>query len=980
MIYRFLLPVCLLACGLSAAAEPPVAVPVGKGSYASSPPPQADEKRRGDKAANMDSWPIAVDPSTGDQPIPTNQWWTNLITRPFTGTVWPYPLAVRPEASGVRVFFPVAWNEKGTDMVLDRPIAIRADSGGGASRPDVVIADFEGATFPEGWSVSGEAFGAGPVGGPVDGQSPVEGYIGQSFANSHHGGDRNLGELSSPVFVIERKRLQFLVGGGKNPETQGVRLLVDGVPVRQANGVDRARPVVASWDVEEYAGKEARIVLFDEATGGWGHVMADQFVQTDREAPASESAADETTTFRAKACQALRWGDWSLTLRMPGDKSGNEFLEITIGRGMPYCWADFHGVAAVVETFGGASFQSADGKPAVFPLMADRVVIVFPDRQFVVFAPPGSEIRKEGSRLRFQFAGPLRRIAVSPLPAGLLPGVLAPAAMTPPLDTRISWSYDPAKAIVRTRWDITTDGGSNPMVQGWLPHHYRDGQESVTYDGPEFFTPRGKMRCALGTSFSFAFRFDGIVPSLPPPPGGGGFQVDRMEEYLSNFAEKWKYGGDTYWGGKDLLRAGQCLDIASLTGRTALAEDLREKLRGALADWFTYTPGEPEHYFARYSRWKALIGFNDSYGSFQFTDNHFHYGYFTMASALLALHDPVFLPEFGPMATLVAKQYANWDRKDPEFPFLRTFDIWEGHSNAGGFGGPNGNNQESSSEAMQSWAGLFLLGSALGNEGMRDAGAMGFAMERAATMQYWFNDPAWKIGPEASNWPAAYKHSVGGIVFSAGQAFATYFSGDPGWIYGIQWLPVSTALDYLAIDPAFSKWLYGRMWEERAEWLTGHNERREKEAAGRNQAFFPEENTITSIGPALGNVLLGFQLQFDPAGMLAELDKLWAAGDPVGTDPNGATVNYFLSHANLALGPRQWDWHASLPTAAVYKHPATGALTFVAVNYSDRPVEAAFHEKEAVAGTLTIPPHQLVTASALKPLSPPPTPASPGAP
>ncbi|MFZ4774744.1 MAG: glycosyl hydrolase [Terrimicrobiaceae bacterium] len=969
---RLILSALLLAVCHSSPAQSPV--PIGKGSYASSPPPQADQKRNGDKAANMDSWPIAVDPSALDQPIPTNQWWTNLITRPFTGTVWPYPLAVRPETSGVRVFFPVAWNAGGNDMLLERPIAIRADSGGGLSRPDVVIADFEGNTFPEGWSISGDAFGEGPASGPVDGQSPVEGYIGKSFANSHHGGDRMMGELSSPAFVIERKRLQFLVGGGKNPETLGVRLLVNGVPVRQANGIDRARPVVASWDVEEFAGKEARIVIVDESTGGWGHVMADQFVQTDREAPAAGAAADETTTFHAKACQALRWGDWSLTLRMPGDQSEKEFLDVTIGRGMPYCWVDFHEVAAVVETFDGAAFETADGKPAVFPMKSDRVVIAFPDRKFVVFAPPGSEIEKEGPRLRIQFSGPLRRIAVSPLPAGVLPEALAAAAMTPPLDTRISWTYDPKAATVQTRWDMTLDGEGKQMVQGWLPHHYRDGQAGVTYEGPEFSTPRGKMRCALGTSFSFTFRFDGMLPTLPAPTGEGGFNTARMEGYLSAFADKWKYGGDTYWGGKDLLRAGQCLDIAAETGRTALAEDLKGKLHNALADWFTYTPGEPEHYFARYSRWKALIGFNDSYGSFQFTDNHFHYGYFTMASALLALHDPGFLPEFGPMATLVAKQYANWDRNDREFPFLRTFDIWEGHSNAGGFGGPNGNNQESSSEAMQSWGGLFLLGSALGDSGMRDAGAMGFAMERAATMQYWFNYPAWKEGPAASNWPPAYKHSVGGIVFSAGQAFATYFSGDPGWIYGIQWLPVSPVLDYLAIDPAFSKWLYGRMWEERAEWLTGHNQRREKEAAGRNQAFFPEENTISSIGSALGNVLLGYQLQFDPASMLAEFDKLWAAGDAVGTDPNGAPVNYYLAHANLALGPRQWDWHASLPTAAVFKLPTSGALTFVAVNYSDKPVEVAFSEKGTASGILKIPPHQIVSSGNLQAIVPPAAP------
>ena len=960
---RFLLPACVFAVCLSAGAQTPV--PVGKGSYAASPPPQADAKRNGDKAADMDAWPLAIEAAASDLPVPTNQWWTNLITRPFTGTVWPYPLAIRPETSGVRVFFPIAWNEGGNDMLLEHPLAIRADSGGASGRPDVMIADFEAGSFPAGWVTTGDAFGSGPTKGPVQGQSSVEGYAGQSFANSHHQGDRSTGELTSPAFKIERKRIQFLVGGGKDIESLGVRLLVDGAAVRQASGTDRERPVTVSWDVAEFEGKQARILMVDNATGGWGHVLADQIVQTDRDAPPPNSAGDESTTFRAKACKALRWGDWSLTLRLTGEKSAGEYLDVTIGRGMPYCWTDFHEAAAVIETFKDATFESADGRAAEFPLKADRVIVSFPDRKFAVFAPPGSVIERDGTRLRFQFQSPLRRLAVSPLVEGIKIDTLAASAMTPPVDTRISWTYDPVSATVRTKWDLTLDGGGKSMLQGWLPHHYREGKSDTVYDGPVYSTPRGKMRCASGTSFQFAFRFAGIVPALPSPADGSGFDKERMTGYLTDFTEKWKYGGDTYWGGKDLLRAGQCLNIATATGKTAIADSLREKLHSALADWFTYTPGEPEHYFARYSRWKALIGFNDSYGSFQFTDNHFHYGYFTMASALLALQDPGFLTEFGPMATLVAKQYANWDREDREFPFLRTFDIWEGHSNAGGYGGGNGNNQESSSEAMQSWAGLFLLGSALDNKGMRDAGAMGFAMERAATMQYWFNYSAWKDGPEASNWPPAYKHSVGGIVFSAGQAFATYFSGDPGWIYGIQWLPVSTALDYLAIDPAFSKWLYGRMWQERADWLTGHNERRKKEAAERNQNFTPEENTIRSIGTALGNVLLGYQLQFDPAGMLAELDPLWTARDQVGIDPNGATVNYYLAHANLALGPRQWDWHASLPTAAVYKHPVTGALTYVAVNYSASPAVVTFYKNGVSSGTLTAPPRGEIRAGKL---------------
>ena len=134
-----------------------------------------------------------------------------------------------------------------------------------------------------------------------------------------------------------------------------------------------------------------------------------------------------------------------------------------------------------------------------------------------------------------------------------------------------------------------------------------------------------------------------------------------------------------------------------------------------------------------------MVGYSTSYDSETFNDHHFHYGYFTYAAALLALVDDDFRNNYGDMITLVAKDYANWDRKDTRFPMFRTFDPWAGHSFAGGMGDDNGNGQESSSEAMQGWGGLYLLGVALGNNEMRDAGMFGWLSEARGTAEYWFD-------------------------------------------------------------------------------------------------------------------------------------------------------------------------------------------------------------------------------------------------
>ena len=120
-------------------------------------------------------------------------------------------------------------------------------------------------------------------------------------------------------------------------------------------------------------------------------------------------------------------------------------------------------------------------------------------------------------------------------------------------------------------------------------------------------------------------------------------------------------------------------------------DTLRNSLRTALTDWFTYTPGEKAHYFARYPNWHALIGFKPSYGSEGFNDNHFHYGYFTTAAAMLGHGGPAVPADYGAWRRLVAKEYANWDRtRHPISRSCATFDVWEGHSWAGGLSSPDG--------------------------------------------------------------------------------------------------------------------------------------------------------------------------------------------------------------------------------------------------------------------------------------------------
>lgn len=149
---------------------------------------------------------------------------------------------------------------------------------------DLIIADFEGPDYGL-WQVQGEAFGTGPARGALPGQMPVDGFRGQRLVNSFHQGDDSVGTLTSPEFLIERKFLSFLIGGGKSDKL-ALQLVVDGKVVRSSTGPNDRQGgsetlAVDSWDVSEFSGATAILRIIDKATGGWGHLNVDHIVQTD---------------------------------------------------------------------------------------------------------------------------------------------------------------------------------------------------------------------------------------------------------------------------------------------------------------------------------------------------------------------------------------------------------------------------------------------------------------------------------------------------------------------------------------------------------------------------------------------------------------------------------------------------------------------------------------------------------------------------
>jgi hypothetical protein len=134
--------------------------------------------------------------------------------------------------------------------------------------------DFEEPNLDPGWILQGDAFvGTGNIHHPPGRE--ILGQVGQRFINSFtpQRGDAATGSAVSPAFRIDRTRLGFLIGGGRSCK---VLLRIDGRDVLEQTGYDTTQFHDVVWDVSAYQGKEARLVLIDQATPIWGHLMLDR--------------------------------------------------------------------------------------------------------------------------------------------------------------------------------------------------------------------------------------------------------------------------------------------------------------------------------------------------------------------------------------------------------------------------------------------------------------------------------------------------------------------------------------------------------------------------------------------------------------------------------------------------------------------------------------------------------------------------------
>ena len=620
--------------------------------------------------------------------------------------------------------------------------------------------------------------------------------------------------------------------------------------------------------------------------------------------------------FEPGPAKLAKASDWAIDISFA---RGEDDMQVTVAHGNPYAFVNLsRGDLRLRLPAPGERFDTgADAR-----VLALRVN----GKAYALFAPSGA---------RWEAVSPTEWIGRLPadkryLSAAVLPddkpetlALFAKHAYAFVQDTRVEWRYDTAKSQVETTFKATTrvmEGPDNGPLQGLYPHQWFKNATVEGNLGPAYETVRGKIRLLAGAQFKTSHAYAGFVPYWP-----GVGESPRKAELADLMATDKRNarrlmlpeGKSAYWQGKGLQRITKLLDVVEQQGDKEGRDELLALLKKRMEEWFSGS--DSKRYFFYDKSLGALASYPDEFFAIaEVNDHHFWYGYWIRAAAEIALRDPAWAAKdkWGGMIDLLVADIATAERGRADFPFLRNFDPYEGHSWANGLGGVGeygvpGNNQESSSEAINAWAGLILWGEQTGNRELRDLGAYLYATESQAINHYWFDVHGLVLAPEYKNVDVAQ-------LFGGKYIHNTWWTDDPRQTTGINLLPITTSSLQFGQFPDYIKRNLAGLKDEQAIW------------AARGKKVVPAD--------MWQDIFAKYLALADPAQGLAQWDR-WGAVELGETRSH--TLHWLLSLAEM--GTPDFGVTANTPLYSVFRR-ADGRKVYLAYNASKAPLSVRFSD------------------------------------
>jgi endo-1,3(4)-beta-glucanase len=360
--------------------------------------------------------------------------------------------------------------------------------------------------------------------------------------------------------------------------------------------------------------------------------------------------------------------------------------------------------------------------------------------------------------------------------------------------TGSSVSYELSDDEVVTTLTYHADGGTAFAV---MPHQARQLDSSIATDLGTYPSIYGTLKVASGNELTYTVPLSQPTSALDLSNLSSNEKSELAEAVSADIAELPDFPADTYFGGKALYRAAMLWQLATQLELTDPAKTVGDKLTETLTTWTEPKGADSRDAFCFVydEQGKGIVGLTPSFGSDEYNDHHFHYGYFLYAAGVLTQDDPDLAKTLQPVMDLVAADIGS-NAGNEAFPDRRVFDVYAGHSWASGTSPfADGNNQESSSEAITAWTGLATWAKSTGNTALEAEAVWMLSTEAQAGLDYWTNfDNAEPVY-------SGYGHKIVTLNWGGKRDYATWFSPEPAAMLGILVIPMSPASTYLAGDP-----------------------------------------------------------------------------------------------------------------------------------------------------------------------------------
>ncbi len=512
---------------------------------------------------------------------------------------------------------------------------------------------------------------------------------------------------------------------------------------------------------------------FQLVSGGFAFGVPE--VAGDEAGVIAPAVADMTVVTRTDSVQLVRSNDVSITVALVA--GGVAQGELTIARGSPIVsYEVLEDSEATLSTP-----MSPDDGAAVADVAGQR---------FGMIADAGA-VSSDGTTVSLTAGSTVRWF---PIPEG---GDVATISAAAAPVSNVTTSYEVSSDVTTTRLSYET-GSDDPTLIAVTPQQMagRNDSDGMRCGLGEFTTLLGVLELCSAASLSWS------TPRIDPAytldlDGITDAERDELRAAALDDIAATSFAEDSYFGAKSLARAADLLMLAEQLDLGEAAVALRERLSEELRTW-----ADPAGCDTRASKCfvydsgaGGIVGQQPAFGSEEFNDHHFHYGYFLYAAALVSADDAPLRDDIAPVMTTLAADLASGAASEL-FPLRRTFDPYSGHSWASGPAPfADGNNQESSSEAVAAWNGLGLWADVAGDAALAGQATWMLSSEATTARTSWVGfDPA--VAPYDE-----YRHDVVGILWDGKIDYATWFSAEPAAVLGIQLIPMGAASGYLAGDP-----------------------------------------------------------------------------------------------------------------------------------------------------------------------------------